>query len=337
MEATATPETTLLEPAAAEMTVANFLVEMKDGTGKARVSEMGGHLRRIIKLLEPNGEQGVLATLTRALGRDAPAASRRYDTIWSIDTLFDWIELHWPGNEALPLRDLQTKTMMLIMAFSACRLAELGRMERPTAAKEDTSVVTLHTILKQRQTQRQQITVRRISRRGLCPVEAVLTWLRRTAAVRRERLFYTEGGHGSRRNMTTPDICPRFLAAMKAAGIPQQYTAYSLKHAVITKLYRMGATDEQVVEYGHWAKGSTTPRKWYNIATLEEEWLGTKLLGQSLGMSEDRIREKFTDRYLPPTRTVRQAEERAATSEALATPLPALNEAREVGEEEEQE
>jgi hypothetical protein len=124
--------------------------------------------------------------------------------------------------------------------------------------------------------------------------------------------------------MTTPDICSRFLRTLRAAGIPTQYTAYSIKHAVVTKLYRMGATDEQVVAYGHWAKGSATPRKWYNIATLEEEWLGTKLLGEAMGLPEDKTRERFAETHMAPTRTSEQAARHQPACEALATPLPEL-------------
>jgi hypothetical protein len=124
---------------------------------------------------------------------------------------------------------------------------------------------------------------------------------------------------------------------MKEAKIPPQFTAYSLKHAVVTKLYRMGATDEQVVEYGHWCKGSATPRKWYNIAMLEEEWLGAKLLGESLGLTEDSAREKFVSTYMPPARTREQAEIRAQAAEALATPTEELQKCFEADAEQEQD
>jgi hypothetical protein len=93
---------------------------------------------------------------------------------------------------------------------------------------------------------------------------------------------------------------------------------------VVTKLYRMGATDEQVVAYGHWAKGSLTPRRWYKIETLEEEWLGAKLLGESMGLKEHNALEKFVHTYMPPVRTPAQADERALAVEALVTPTEQL-------------
>jgi hypothetical protein len=223
--------------------------------------------------------------------------------------------------------------MMIIMTFSACRLAELGRMQRPPEADGEPTTIALSTIQKQNQAKRETLVIRRITESALCPVATVLAWLRRTQESPEARLFSVRSRGGELRAMATPDICPRFLRVMRAAGIPDHYTAYSLKHAVVTKLYRMGATDEQVVAYGHWAKGSLTPRKWYNIATLEEEWLGTKLLGQAMGLTESKVQESFTERYLPPTRTVRQAEERASTSEALATPLNTLPRNDEAGDE----
>jgi integrase len=292
---------------------------------------MLGHTRRILKLLSPDPGQGVLATVARAMGKETPAASRRYDTIWEIDRLFEWIRSHWAENATLPLEELQTKAMILIMVYSACRLAELGRMERPAGYKAGDATMTLTTTLKQRQDMRQQVTVRRISRKELCAVEAAEWWIARAPPTADTRLFHQlertgiEGAEPKAgQPLTTAQIAPRLVKAMRAAGIPPQYTAYSIKPAVVTKLYRMGATDEQVVEYGHWAKGSSTPRKWYNIATVEEEWLGAKLLGETMGLSEESALEKFVSTYMAPARTETQAEERARAAEALATPTTEL-------------
>jgi hypothetical protein len=109
---------------------------------------------------------------------------------------------------------------------------------------------------------------------------------------------------------------------MHQAGIDSSYTAYSIKHAVITKLFRAGASEEQVVEFGRWAKNSNTPKKWYNIQTLEQEWLGTRLLASSLRIPDDKALESFDASYLPPTRTEEQAQVRAAAQHWILDPLP---------------
>jgi hypothetical protein len=338
MKETRVDEQELLTQAKGEIHMANFVVSLEGTTPPTVIKAMLGHTRRILKLLSPDPTQGILACLARAMGKETPTPSRRYDTIWDIDRLFAWISQNWGTNDDLPLEDLQTKTMILIMTFSACRLAELGRMERPTGVKEDATVATLHTVLKQQQTLRQQLVIRRITRTELCPVQTLVAWLRRAPEEEDGLAFHVMQrvnppgtGYHALRALRTPDICPKFLKVMQEAGVPPQYTAYSVKHAVITKLYRMGATDEQVVAYGHWAKGSLTPRKWYNIATLEEEWLGAKLLGQCMGLSEESALEKFVDTYMSPARTKEQAEGRAQAAEALATPIVMLQKCGEAG------
>jgi hypothetical protein len=224
------------------------------------------------------------------------------------------------------------------MIFSACRLAELGRMRRPTVTGETLTSLALPTILKQKQAEKTQIIIRRVSQPNLCPVAAVMAWLSRTPAAADGLLFhfpYRMPGSDTvafTRPMTTGDIAPNLITALRAAGIEYPYTAYSIKHAVVTKLYLLGATDEQVVAYGHWAKGSLTPRKWYNIATLESEWLGTKLLKESMDIKKEETEEKFADTYLTATRTEEQAAARTDSNEALITPTAALEQCVAVSE-----
>jgi integrase len=330
---THTEERTLTEPGRMEMATANFIVQAAKSHQPTVVKAMLGHLKRVTQLLTPDGEQGILSTLSRAIGRSLPTPSRRYDAIWDIDKLFTWVRREWGESDSLPLNDLQTKTMLLIMIFQACRLAELGRIKRPPTQRETPTTITLTTTLKQANTMTQELVIRRISCPELCPLTTLLSFLRRTPAAEDGVLFHALQHPGEdpssdpptpTKPLTTPDICPLFLKVMKAAGIPPHYTAYSVKHAVVTKLYKMGATDEQVVEYGHWAKGSPTPRRWYNITTLEEEWLGAKLMGDSLGLDTDETLEKFATSYMPPTRTPEQAAERALMAEALVRPTEEL-------------
>jgi hypothetical protein len=108
---------------------------------------------------------------------------------------------------------------------------------------------------------------------------------------------------------------------MRKAGVDSSYTAYSIKHAVITKLFRAGASDEQVVEFGRWARNSNTPKKWYNIQCLEEEWLGTRLLAASMHISNDKALENLDAGYLPPTRTEQEAQVRAAAQHWILDPV----------------
>jgi site-specific recombinase XerD len=330
-----TTEDQILDRNSANFVVANFITSLGDTLSDTVKASMLSHLRRILLLLHSETTQGVLATLAQALSRSTPTTSRRYDTIWDIDQLLNWIRA-WKDNESLSLEELRTKTMLLIMIFSACRLAELGRMRRPTVPGGTFTSLALPTILKQKQAEKTQIVIRRVSQPNLCPVAAVLAWLQRSPDAPDGFLFHclTRIGSGDcvtlHRVMSTADIAPELVGALRAAGIEHPYTAYSVKHAVVTKLYLLGATDEQVVAYGHWARGSLTPRKWYNIATLESEWLGTKLLKETMDIKKPETEEKFAESYLAPTRTEEQAAARADTCEALITPMSTLEQCAKV-------
>jgi integrase len=270
-------ERLLINRETAQWVVADFLTDSAAVHSEAVVQEMSGHLRRVVDLFDDRSEHSIVRMVTRAISRSAPTKSRRYDAIWDLDQLLSWLEQSWGDNERIPLDDLQTKTMLVVMIFSACRLAELGRMERPRDVGVDPTEIVLYTIQKQKQTQREQLVIRRISQTALCPVHTLMAWLRRAPAAPDGFLFYRLGGGGAPRAMTTPYICPRFLKAMKSAGIPNHYTAYSVKHAVVTKLYNLGASDEEVCTYGHWKQGSHTPRQWYYIPTIEQDWLGARI------------------------------------------------------------
>jgi hypothetical protein len=199
-------------------------------------------------------------------------------------------------------------------------------MERPEIEEPHPESITLHTVTKQSQDTKRRIIIRRIATTALCPVSAVMTWLGRSTPREDGRLFHRwtdeerSQHQGQKDELTTPAICTRFLKPMRAAGIPSHFTAYSVKHAVVTKLFRLGATEEQVNAYGGWAMGSRTAQRWYNIATLEEDWLGTKLVGEWLGEDREKTLEEFLHTYLPTTRTPQQAATRASAMEVLVAP-----------------
>jgi integrase len=267
-------ELLLTKPHKAQWLVADFLALSTADYSEAVVLQMGGHLRRITELFDARSEHAIARVAMRAIARQAPTKSRRYDTIWDLDQLLSWLEENWAANGALPLQDLQTKALLLVMIFSACRLAELARMSRPEPLNRTTLSITLRAVTKQKQAQLQDFVMRRASRPAICPVETLLALLTRTAEPRDGLLFHTELG----RPLTRPIIAYQFLKAFAAAGIDSHYTAYSVKHAVVTKLYNLGATDEQVCAYGHWAPGSRTPRQWYYIPVVDKEWLGTHIV-----------------------------------------------------------
>jgi hypothetical protein len=177
------------------------------------------------------------------------------------------------------------------MVFSACRLAELARMERPPQPSPEAGSIVLSAVTKQKQAELQGFIMRRASIQAICPVITLHAWLTRTETARSELLFCHRDG----RALTVQAICTRFLRVFKAAGIPGHYGAYSLKHAVVTKLYNLGATDEEICAYGHWVPGSRTPRLWYYIPTVESNWLGGKISASFAESLRSTVKEGFAE------------------------------------------
>jgi site-specific recombinase XerD len=332
-------EETLINPAEAPLLVSRCIGSLLGSYSEQVLKTMLGHMRKIIGIFDHHSGHGLLDLLSKAISRQAPTPSRRDDTMWNVDVLLAWIRKNWEEPARMKDSEVQTKAMLLTMMFSACRLAELGRMERPEIGEAHPESITLHTVTKQSQDTKRRIVIRRIATTALCPVSAILAWMERTAPREDGRLFHRWTDEeklrrqGAKDELTTPAICTQFIKPMRAAGIPAHFTAYSVKHAVVTKLFRLGATEEQINAYGGWAQGSRTAQRWYNIATLEEDWLGTKLVGEWLGEDRDNTLEEFLQTYLPTTTTPEQATARASAMEALVAPGEEQEGSSEVAEE----
>jgi hypothetical protein len=64
---------------------------------------------------------------------------------------------------------------------------------------------------------------------------------------------------------------------LKAAGIPLMYTAYSIRHALITALFNMGLKEQEVNAYtGHSNNAHTALTNYFH---LDENWVGRSLVG----------------------------------------------------------
>jgi integrase len=89
------------------------------------------------------------------------------------------------------------------------------------------------------------------------------------------------------KDLTSTYVRTAFKAIMLAAGIPDRYAPYSIRHAVVTALYQRGASDEEVGAYGRWAPGSRVPRLFYFIHATDGSWIGEKLLAEQPSLKEE--------------------------------------------------
>jgi site-specific recombinase XerD len=239
------------------------------------IAVMKGHLFTVFQMMAKNGEGSVAALASRALSRQAPQKSRRFQTMWDVSILLEHLRVLYGDNSLLEDPQLQLKAMLLTMVFSLSRLDELTRMTWvPEQCNRDVFVIS--TITKQHHELLMTITLRATACPETCPVRALqeLTARRPTPAPVYLFFDYETGGP-----LTRAKIVDDFLKVMAAAGVPSFYTAYTIKHASVTALSRRGATLEQITAMGRWAPGSRTADTFYNITTLDDEWIGHLLVG----------------------------------------------------------
>jgi site-specific recombinase XerD len=266
----------LLEKRKALAEVSNFLAwaEQNGQWSRSTLRVMKGQLKQVFRMSPGSGGEELLDLVGRGLDRSAPQPKRHYDDMWEIDDLVNFMR-EQPANERLPDAELQTKAMVLLMIFSACRLSEIARVTAP-AVQEEKGCFTATTIMKQKQAMIQPLRVYTLSDGAVCPVRALNAWDERRKRLHPPPYFFFN--LTTRHHLRQSDVSAAFRGLMTQAGIPERFGGYSIKHAVITKLFRTGTPDEQIVSFGRWKPGSTVPRTYYYIASNKPQWLGSQIL-----------------------------------------------------------
>jgi hypothetical protein len=296
------------------------------------ISVMKGHLFTVFQMMAKNGEGSVAALAGRALSRQTPRKSRRYQTMWDVSMLLDHLQGLYGDNTRLDDSQLQTKAMLLTMVFSLSRLDELTRMTWvPEKCSRDIFVIS--TIMKQHHGLLMTIPLRATACAETCPVRALQEWTARRPTSAPVQLFFDlKTGCPFKRARIVND----FLQVMEAAGVPKIYTAYTVKHASVTALSRRGATLEQITAMGRWAPGSRTADMFYNITTLDSEWIGHLLVGnhevhdvplpeQALVAEEDPSNTEASDASSTPTPAAESEGETSSSGERRSGAAPPRN------------
>jgi integrase len=237
---------------------------------------MKGQLKQIFRMGRGSGGDELLDLVTRGLDRSTPRIKPHYEDMWEIDDLINFIRKSFGTNERLSDANLQTKAMISLMIFSACRLSEISRVTPPGTQPEEDSFL-LHTIMKQKQAFIQPLRVYALEDKAVCPVHTLRAWeTRRNRLNPPQHVFFFN--LRTRRHIKRDEVSAAFRAWMARAGVPDRFKGYSVKHAVITKFFRLGMPEEQIVSFGRWKAGSSVPRTYYFIAASKREWPGGKIL-----------------------------------------------------------
>jgi hypothetical protein len=91
-----------------------------------------------------------------------------------------------------------------------------------------------------------------------------------------DRIWVSEAGKPFTQSAA---ICKHLTRLLREAGIPQEYTAYSIRHALITALFDMGLSETRVNAFtGHSNNSHTALSNYFHLDT---KWVGQSLIGTS--------------------------------------------------------
>jgi site-specific recombinase XerD len=125
------------------------------------------------------------------------------------------------------------------------------------------------------------------------PVRTVKEYRMRTSrfSEKESSFFFQEDGIP----LQSPErLAARYLVPyLRRAGIPSPYTAYSVKKAVITRLFNNGHSKEQISSFTGHSNNANTALKYYHDPT--NNWLGHVIAQGATQAPEVEVPEKVSE------------------------------------------
>jgi hypothetical protein len=209
--------------------------------------------------------------------------SRKYKYIWDLTILLNHIRLSPPIRDQT-MNELIPRVVALLMIFTLARPIEIFRMIPSSLTYSDNR--TQVSILTHRKTDAgaatSALSLLRLPENSICPVRYLEELFARARA-------YSSRGSGlsaapiitlwrwdnGRAINGVSSLCTVTRRLMTAAGIPKDYTAYTIRHATITKSYRIVGDPLEVNVFSGHSERSNTSAKHYLLQA--DNWLGFKL------------------------------------------------------------
>jgi hypothetical protein len=208
----------------------------------------------------------------------------KYRTIWKLEILLDYIQ-KGPPSERLDWFSLMARAAAVFMIFIPCRPIGTWRID-PGSERRSEDGKSVEVQAKEK-TNHGKGTTALILRAGPSPNLCPLTVYRilKSEAVRKG-LVDTLWGSKSGVPYKQASALSRLLKGLLcAAGVPSQYAAYSIRHALITALFDRGLKETEVNAYtGHSNNARTALTHYFH---LDDNWVGKRLLeGKEMEMSD---------------------------------------------------
>ena len=208
-------------------------------------------------------------------------AKPKYKTIWDLDILLNYIRRS-PPLASLSNNQLIARVVALFMIFAMARPVEVFRLDPRMVSFSPSSACYTFTLQRKtdRGTRKSSLSLHSLPEHSICPILHWKELLRRSSAASSSSsppsLFFWDSGKLITKSSHLCIITKSFLAE---AGIPKEYSTYSIRHATITKLYSLTGDKTQVNAFSGHSELAGTSSKFYLHQT--ENWLGFKLASAS--------------------------------------------------------
>ncbi len=180
----------------------------------------------------------------------------KYDDMWEPRKALRHVRHLYRKNRDLDWDDLMAKTVFLTMIFTNWRVSDLYKIQLDKIVETKRSIK--FRVFKpkewhgapERLSKEKVIQILGRENKAICPVRAWRRYLRKLHSVVPEpqQLFYNQAGVPLR----SATMCNRLVRFMRTLGIPEPYTANSIRHAAATQLIHSGLSVDEAMEHCGW-------------------------------------------------------------------------------------
>jgi hypothetical protein len=285
-------ENKLLEPEGATI-VNNFLAAYVKA-GRKSVEAVFTHCTMLRRILCGDGSV-TTSHLRRAVRRQKPEKELKFDEIWDLKQLMNYIRQTWSMNDLLSNEELLTKTLALTMIFSGCRLVDLTRMKIRQDSISPEGVV-IEMCIKTHLEVASMTYIQPTGDIGLCPYESIVCWF--GSCTRPDGLLFVDPDSGE--PLVSRKIGDRLQRLLTNAGI-HGYPPYSIKYAVVSFLFNRGVEESRVNAFGRWSPTSHIATRHYWIGRGKDTWLGHLIADEARSPTGSRGSSGNTAEVVGPT------------------------------------
>ena len=216
---------------------------------------------------------GILKTTLASLAKGVRRISK-FRKMWRLEILLRHIK-DGPPVADLSYRDLMARAAAVFMVFVPCRPVTMLRINpaREIWAKDGQSVEIPAKEKMDKGQRETALVIRKGSCKELCPLTLYLRL--KDMAASNGLVTSLWGYDRGKPYKTSSGICRLLKQLLSQAGVPEEYTAYSIRHATITALFEAGLSELQVNAFtGHSNNSHTAASSYLHLDRL---WMGDKL------------------------------------------------------------